>query len=223
MEVVYSGEHWRLLGELRREAVGMMRPLAEAHIGCLVYGSIARGDIHPKSDVDVYVPNPPMPTLVESALERAGVKPASRFIVKATPTAAAKGYLVVEEGRSYSFPLETPRGFEAECPRFAGCLGLEGLEEELRVPGVNKGLMIIEPTERGHLETPLVGAEGKAARLLGVSLSVVRQRVRVLSRRREVGHTGVYLKRELSPEESFGQVFREMAIRDPAIRRRRKP
>ena len=108
----------------------MMRPLAEAHIGCLVYGSIARGDIHPKSDVDVYVPNPPMPTLVESALERAGVKPSSRLIVKATPTAAAKGYLVVEEGRSYSFPLETPRGFEAEFPRFAGCLGLEELEEE---------------------------------------------------------------------------------------------
>ena len=41
IEVVYTQEHWELLSSLRGEAQSLTRPLAEAHIEALVYGSIA--------------------------------------------------------------------------------------------------------------------------------------------------------------------------------------
>jgi hypothetical protein len=56
--------------------------------------------------------------------------------------------------------------------------------------------------------------------MLNVSVDLVEERVRVLRRRDAVGRTGVYLKRELSPEESFEEVLKKLGERDPIIRRR---
>jgi len=94
------------------------------------------------------------------------------------------------------------------------------VEAGLRVPGVDKRLMLIEPTPGGHVESHVAGREGEVAKLLGVGINIVLERVRTLERRRRVGRTGVYLKRVLSPEESFSEVLRELSLSRPALRRR---
>ena len=220
MEVRYAEERWRLLKGLRSMAAEMMRPLDYVHVETLVYGSIARGDVSPGSDIDIFIPSPPAPAIIEAALDRAGITPASREIVQATPSYAAKAYIYLDDLRGYSFPLVDLRPNESEFYAFAGSLSLARLEEGVRVPGVDKRLMLIEPTAEGHVESPIASSEGRVAKLLGVDTRIVRERVRTLERRRRVGRTGVYLKRALSPEEGFGEVFRELSRSRPALRRR---
>jgi predicted nucleotidyltransferase len=220
LEVTYGEARWRLLEALRREALGMLRPLVAAHLEPLVYGSMARGDVNPRSDVDVYVPRPPAPAVLEAALERAGIRIAHREIVQATPSYAAKAYLYTGDRRGYSYPLVELRPSEAEFYAFAGALDHRGLLQGLRAPGVDKRLMLIEPTEAGHAESPVKGVEGAVAARLGVDIRVVLERVRTLERRGRVGRTGVYVKRELAPDEDVSTVFMELAEGRPALRRR---
>jgi predicted nucleotidyltransferase len=219
-EVTYSEGRWRLLDELRAEAVERMEPLVEAHFEPLVYGSIARGDVKRGSDIDIYVPSPPSPTLIEAALERRGVTLIHREIIQATPSYAAKVYLYTGDRRGYSYPLVDLKPNEAEFYAFAGSLSHRGLTQGLRVPGVDKRLMLIEPTAEGHKESPVKGQEGPVASKLGVDIRIVLERVRTLERRDKVGRTGVYLKRELAGDEDVSTVFNELADSKPALRRR---
>lgn len=220
MEVTYDDARWRLLEALREEAADMMRPLAQRHIASIAYGSIARGDVHQGSDVDIFIPNPPTATILETFIESAGYTPIHREIIQATPTYAAKAYIHVAEDRSYSFPLVKLRAREREFYGFAGSVTPEQLEQGQRVPGVNKRLQLIEPTEKGHTETTIQGNEGATAKRLGVGVAVVLDRVRTLRRRDRVGRTGVYLKRSLAPDETFGDTYAQLARKRPAIRRR---
>ena len=220
VEVTYGAERWRLFGRLRSEAAEMMRPLADRQIDARAYGSIARGDVSEGSDIDIFIPRPPAPALIEASLERSGISSTVREIVQATPSYAAKGYIYIGERRSYSFPLVDLRTVELEFYGFAGSVNIAQIEGALRVPGVDKRLMLIEPTEQGHLESPVQGREGVVAKILGVSVAVVLDRVRTLRRRERVGRTGVFLKRVLAPEEGFGEVLRQISRSRPAVRRR---
>lgn len=219
-QVIYSEEHWRNLAKLRLSASEMMKSLVDAHIYCIVYGSIARGDTSDGSDIDVYLPNPPSPTMIEATLESTGIRSNKREIVQATPNYAAKGYIYIDELKSYSFPLVPLRPSEEDFTGFAGRITYDELAKKQRVPGVNKDLVLIEPNEQGHTETPIKGIEGIVAKKLGVDTTIVHQRQRTLERRMRVGRTGVYIKRELGPDESFGTVFNEIANGNAAIRRR---
>ncbi len=220
VEVTYDEWRWRLLGGLRGEAQTLMHPLASAHIECLAYGSVARGDVKPTSDVDIFIPDPPAPEIIEAALERGGITAAERVIVQATPGYAAKGYLYTGERRGYSFPLVRLLPAERDFYGFAGSVSLKQLDGGIRIPGVDKRLMLIEPTARGHVESPIRGREGEVARLLGVDARIVQERVRTLERRRTVGRTGVFLKHSLEPGESFGEALRLLSLRRPAVRKR---
>jgi predicted nucleotidyltransferase len=218
--VTYSENQWKTLRKLRAEAAEMMSPLADAHLYCIVYGSIARGDVSDNSDIDVYLPTPPSPTLIEATLESKNIWYSRREIVQATPSYAAKAYIYLDEFKSYSFPLVPLLPSEEDFTGFAGRINYNQLMDKLRVPGVNKDLMLIEPIELGHVETPIKGIEGIVAKKLGVDTRIVYQRERTLERRKKVGRTGVYIKRELSANESFGAVFNELSRNDSAIRRR---
>ncbi len=218
--VIYSEAHWRTLAGLREQAKNMMKPLNDAHLRCIVYGSIARGDVKETSDIDVYLPTPPSSTLIEATLESAGIRASERELIQATPSYAAKAYIYLDELRSYSFPLVSLTPSEADFTGFAGRITYQQLVDDIRVPGVNKDLIFIEPTETGHTETPIRGIEGIAAKKLGVDTRIVYQRQRVLERREHVGRTGVYIKRQLAPSESFETIFNEIAKNDSAIRRR---
>ncbi len=219
-EVVYSNMHWERLGEQRDRAISMLRPLHDSHITCFVYGSIARGDTSEGSDIDVFIPAPPSPTMIEAVLESSGIRYGGRQIIQATPSYAAKGYIIIDDKHGYSFPLVDMRSNEAEFTRFAGQVGLADLENNVRVPGVNKELHLIEPTNTGHTETSVQGVEGLVARKLGVGIRIVNERVRALKRREKVGRTGVFIKRDLGPDESFSSVFQELIRSKPALRRR---
>ncbi len=219
-QVVYTDNHWNTLRRLRDEAASMMKPLVDAHIFCIVYGSIARGDVSETSDIDVYLPSPPSPTIIEATLESAGIRYNSREIVQATPSYAAKGYIYLDELKSYSFPLVPLRASEEDFTGFAGRINYDQLKDDTRVPGVNKELIFIEPNITGYTETPIRGIEGLVAKKLGVDTLIVSQRQRILERRERVGRTGVYIKRELAPSESFSSVFNDLTRGDSAIRRR---
>ena len=220
MEIRYEEARWSLLRSLRDEAAQMMRPLADRHLQPLAYGSIARGDVKQGSDVDIFVPATSSPTIIEATIEAAGYTPVSREIIQATPTYAAKGYIHINENRSYSFPLVELRPMEREFYGFAGTATFLQIQEGTRVSGVDKRLMLIEPTESGHIETPIQGREGDTAKKLGIGAAVIRDRVRILTRRERVGRTGVYLKRSLSPDETFGDIYHKLGKTRPPLRRR---
>ena len=222
LEVVYSAEHWALLQKLRAKALQLMEALAKFNIETIIHGSIARGDVTEKSDVDVFIPNPPSSFLIETALEQAGIPVNRRLIVQATPTYAMKGHIEIDEKTSVSFPLMTMRKIEREFYKFGGEITLENLKANMRVAGVDKRLMLIEPTEKGHRESGIVGREEHVAKILKISVETVLDRVHALLRRDEIGRTGVFIERELTEGETFELALKKLAEENPAVRRRLK-
>lgn len=222
VEVVYDAKRWKLLSGLRAKAVEIMEALERTHLLSIVHGSITRGDVDAKSDIDVFVPDAPSSFLIENALERARYGINRRFIVQATPTYAAKGYIELDPQRTVSFSLMKLRPTERDFYRFGGEATLETLKQNVRVAGVDKRLMLIEPTSKGHVETSIVDREEDVAKFLGVSIETVLDRVHALIRRDRVGRTGVFVKRELTSDETFEMVLKQLADENPAVRRRLK-
>jgi len=220
LEVIYDRERWKLLSHFRAEASPIMEALQEAHIISAVHGSIARGDVSPKSDIDVFVPQVVSSFAIETALAKAAVPISGRVLVQATPTYSIRGYIQIGEQRHVSFPLSRLRRTEREFYRFGGEATLEMLRGKTRTPGVDKRLMLIEPTANGHVESSVTGREEPVATLLGVSVDTVLNRVRTLLRRDKVGRTGRFIERELSPDETFESALKKLADENPAVRRR---
>ncbi len=220
VEVVYSEKHWRLLLKLRQEATEIMGALEKGSLSCITHGSLARGDVSINSDIDVFIPDPSGSFLIESALERAGLTVNQRLLVQATPTYAAKGYIELAPQRVVSFPLMKMRSLERDFYRFGGEATRQNLRKDERVAGVDKRLMLIEPTQRGHVESSIVDRENAVAKLLGVSVETVLDRVHALLRRDEVGRTGVFVKRELASDETFEMALQRLVDENPAVRRR---
>ncbi len=222
VEVIYDKKRWKLLRELRSKTVQTIEILEKFHLRSIVHGSIARGDVSETSDIDIFLPDPPSSFIIETSLERSGVPVNRRIVVQATPLYAVKGYIEIDKQRCISFPLAKLRPVEKDFYKFGGEASLSMLRKDVRVPGVDKRLMLIEPTSEGHVESAVVGREEVVANLLGVSLNTVLDRVRALLRRDEVGRTGVFIERELSPDETFELVLKKLADQNPAVRRRLK-
>jgi predicted nucleotidyltransferase len=221
-EVVYNSARWILLREYREEATRIMTALESSHLQTLTHGSIARGDVNEKSDIDIFIPNPQSSFAVETALTKAEIPINARFVVQATPTYAMKAYIEVDARTSVSFPLMCMRTVEREFYKFGGEVDLDHLRAGTRVAGVDKRLMLIEPTERGHTESSIIGREEHAARILAVSAQTVLDRVHALLKRDEVGRTGVFIKKELATDETFEGTMKRLADENPAVRRRIK-
>jgi hypothetical protein len=219
-EVVYSSERWALLEALRGKAMQIMLALEVFCLRALVHGSVARGDVNVNSDVDVFIAELPSSFLVETALERAGVSVNSRLLVQATPNYAMKAHIEVDSKLSVSFPLMRMRRVEREFYRFGGEVNIQQLKTGVRSVGVDKRLMLIEPSEKGHVESSIIGREEQAAKRLGVSAETVLDRVHALLKRDEVGRTGVFVKRELAFEETFELALKRLVDENPAVRRR---
>ncbi len=221
-EVTYTGSHWTLLGELRGEAIKVMTALEQSHLASVTHGSVARGDVKKGSDVDVFIPEVQNSFLVETVLEQANIPAIARLIVQATPNYAMKAHIEVGEGVTISFPLMHMRRVEREFYKFGGEIDLGKLKANARVPGVDKRLMLIEPTGEGHVESSIVGKEQAAANILGISAETVLDRTHTLLKRDTVGRTGVFIKKDLAPDETFELVLKKFAELNPAVRRRMK-
>ena len=222
VEILYEKKRWKLLKELRLKTVMIMEKLDNCHLCSIVHGSIVRGDVTETSDIDVFLPDPPSSFIIETALERSGFSGYLRTIVQATPIYALKGHIELDHQSSLSFPLVKLRPVEKEFYRFGGEAQLSTLREDKRVPGVDKRLMLIEPTTQGHVESAIVGREEEVSNILDVSLNTVLDRVRALLRRDAVGRTGVFIEKELAPDETFEQAMKKLADHNPAVRRRVK-
>jgi uncharacterized protein len=220
--VTYSNLRWSQLKALREKAVPVIDALEQFHLQCVVHGSVARGDVNQSSDVDVFVPEVQNSFLVETALEKAMIQINSRLLVQATPTYAMKAHIEIDECTTVSFPLMGMRRVEREFYRFGGEINLAQIRANVRVAGVDKRLMLIEPTLKGHVENCVIGREEQVACLLGISAETVSDRVRALLKRDSVGRTGVFLKKELAPDETFELALKKLSDANAAVRRRMK-
>ncbi|MEM1538444.1 MAG: nucleotidyltransferase domain-containing protein [Candidatus Nezhaarchaeales archaeon] len=219
VDVIYDDTRWCLLKKLRSKAEAIMKTLCDDGLNTIAHGSLARGDVDAQSDVDVVIPYVVPSFKVELALEKAGFHVIRRLITMATPYHALKAHLYLDELTTVTFPLVKLNPMERDFYRFGGEVTLDNLVKGVRVPGIDKRLMLIEPTPIGHREIPIRGIEAEVARKLGVSINVVLERERVLIRRDKIGRTGVYVKRYLMPHEGFEEVLESLADRDPAIKR----
>jgi hypothetical protein len=220
--VTYTSDLWLLLEQFRKKALRIMESIEKTHVETLVHGSIARGDVSEKSDIDIFIPTQVSSFAVETTLEKAGIPVNRRLVVQATPSYAMKATIEVDENTSITFPLMRLRKVEREFYRFGGEANSDTVRKGLRTPGVDKRLMLIEPTEKGHVESTVVGREEHVAKTLGIAVETVQDRVHALLRRDEVGRTGVFIKQELAPNETFEMALRKLVKENPAVRRRLK-
>jgi len=220
VEIYYDRKHWQHLSRLRSKAFELMEVLERANISVVTHGSVARGDVNASSDIDIFLPAPSSSFSIELVLERAGLRPKRRSLIQATPYYAVKGYIEVDEGQVVSFPLMRMRRVEREFYRYGGEITLEMLRMNKRVVGVDKRLMLIEPTEKGHTESAIVGEEEETARVLHVSTETVLDRVHALLRREKIGRTGVFIERVLPQDETFEGALKKLVESRPEVKRR---
>jgi uncharacterized protein len=220
VEVIYNKERWLLLESYRTKAQQIVEALESRHLQTVVHGSLARGDVNKRSDIDVFLPNAPSSFQVETALEAANLPIQTRMLIQATPLYAVKAHIELEEATTVSFPLMRMRKVEREFYKFGGELTQPQLAQNLRVCGVDKRLMLIEPTEKGHIESSIIGREETIAKTLEISAETVLDRVRALTKRHAVGRTGVFIKRELASDETFEMALKRLSEENPAVRRK---
>jgi len=101
--IVYSQDHWNLLTAKRERGLEVIERLVRYGLKPILYGSVARGDVKPSSDVDIFIPEIVPSYRIEVALDEFSV--IERKIVQATPNYAIKGEFVLEDDTTVSFPL----------------------------------------------------------------------------------------------------------------------
>ncbi len=214
-EVRYSDERWKLLEELRKKARRVVETLSNLGLEGWVHGSVARGDVRKGSDVDVFVPQPVSPHTVDALVESAPYEVLKVVATLPTPRDCVRVKVKMEGDVEVTVPVTTPSDRELEFYDFSGKLTPEALDRDERVPGVNKQLRMIEPRPWGHVEYSILGREGEVASKLGISVQLVNERIKALTRRDKVGVQGVHAKVEGRPGEPTVELLRRLARSNP--------
>lgn len=218
-EILYNDQHWEIFYQKRELAHDIMKVLS--NFTPFVHGSIARGDVKSSSDIDIIFPQSMDEYQLIQPLETINYDIKERWLEQATPLSAIKAHLVLSPEITITIPLIPFYPRELEFYDFGGKIGLSEVKNRIRVPGINKKLLLITPNEHGHTEYRVTEQNaGIAAKILGISISTILERIRVLERRDKIGRTGMYIKRLVPPDQSFGQVLNEISSNIPASRRR---
>ncbi|MHA1409487.1 MAG: nucleotidyltransferase domain-containing protein [Candidatus Odinarchaeia archaeon] len=220
-EVIYSKNHWELLSNLRNKAKTIMETLQKTNINSYLHGSIARGDVHNKSDIDIVILSEIPSFRIELALSEK-YEIINREIIQATPNHSIKGHIHLDENTTVTFPLVKFSEREYLFYKFGGIIEINEIKQNIRVAGVNKKLLLIKPTEKGHIEFPIINQEARANKILNLNPAIIQERIRVLSKRDKLGRTGIYLREQLNPEDTFENKLKELADHNPEIRHRIK-
>ena len=221
-EVIYSDEHWALLNRKRAEGLKIIDTLIRCGFSNpILHGSVARGDVSENSDVDVSLLCPYSVGMIKLCLERNGYTIYDIKIVQPTPKHTPKVYIYLDpmEKHSVSIPLAELNYIELEYYKFSGFITKEDISRGKRVRGVNKRLLLIIPTERGHIEMPVIGNEGYVSRELGVPIEVVKDRIEALTRRAEEGHTGLFIEKSVPVFMEFEQFIEKLCRENSAFRK----
>ncbi len=187
----------------------------------MVHGSLARGDVDVKSDIDIIIPITVSTQMIEASLGLAGFDIVFREIVQATPMHSPKAHLFLdpEQKIAVTIPLSTFRTLEGEFYTYGGTESSVQLEQGIRKKGCTKKLTLVMPNELGHREFSIIGREAEVAEILRISPGIIRERVRVLGRRDEIGRTGNFLTLPVSPGMSFEEELLKESRSNPALRR----
>jgi uncharacterized protein len=210
-EIIYSEAHWTLLKSLRTKALVIVGLFHQNGLETLTYGSIARGDIKISSDIDIFLKQQIPSYRIELILEGAGIQILEKKIIQATPNDVVKGHFILPDDICLTFYLSNLGKLGLEFYNFGGSVSYQELTNDDRKPGINKQLILIEPTEKGHIESLLMDKQFSAADILKVSQKMIDQRIRVLNRRDKVGRTGVFINQSLDVSENVEEKLREMA------------
>ncbi|MCD6562584.1 MAG: nucleotidyltransferase domain-containing protein [Thermoproteales archaeon] len=217
--IIYDEKHWRRLSTFRKKALKIMKILKKHNIDSLVIGSIARGDIHEKSDIDIIILNYIPSFIVENILISSGYQIFFKNLVQATPNSIVKANIYIDENTSISIPLSKLTEKDYEFFKFAGSLSLDGIIKNTRVPGINKKLLLIKPIKKGHIEYSIISREYNVAKILGISPRIIFEREKMLLRRDEIGRTGIFLKINVPPDKNIEDIARETAKKNPYLRK----
>jgi len=221
-EIIYDNNHWTLISKYRMNAKKILYALIKSKLTPSIYGSVARGDVTKNSDIDIIIPEVFSSFQIESSLERLDIPVQNRYIIQATPSHAIKAYIELDSVTTISFPLTRLYKVEREFYKFGGEINLEQIDSNKRVHGVDKRLMLIEPTKTGHIERGISGIENYVAKIIGISTQTVLNRVNILQKREETGRTGVFIKKFVPINLTFELVLKKLADKNPAVRRRLK-
>jgi hypothetical protein len=219
-KILYSKTTWDLIHSKRENAIKILEVLSRVEVNPYAYGSIARGDVNKSSDIDLIFLKKVPPYKIEFLLSEAGYKNFRRELIMATPNDSIKLYIYISELESITIPLTPLDKTSYEFYDFGGKVDLKQLKANKRVPGVNKRLVFVKPTSKGHKEYSIFNREHLIAKKLKISMDTINERKNVLLRREKYGRTGVFLKKELSRNETPYEVLNKIARKNSIVRKK---
>ncbi|MHA2400912.1 MAG: nucleotidyltransferase domain-containing protein [Promethearchaeota archaeon] len=218
--ITYSDKNWSLLKQKRVIAKDLLEIFNKEGLDPYVHGSVARGDVHEDSDVDIVFIQQIPSFQIEYILNKHGLTNFFREIIMATPLDTIKLYIHLSELESITIPLSKFDTKYIEFYNFGGKINLLELLSEVRVSGIDKRLVLIKPNSQGHEEISIIGNEVYSAKEVGVSIETINGRKKILLRREQHGRTGVFLKRELQLHESTEEVLKNLAKTKSIVRKK---
>jgi hypothetical protein len=215
---IYREKDWAMLKSKREKALKILKifEIFKPYI----YGSIARGNVHEESDIDVIFLNQIPPFQIEMVLEKNGITNYYKEIIIATPQDSIRLYIHVSELECITVPLTRLGKKNLQFYAFGGKIDLNQLKQDIRVPGIDKRLVLIKPTLMGHDEVSVIGNEHLAAKEVGINITTVTERERVLLRREKHGRTGVFFKQQIDASESTEEVLKKIANKNSLVRKK---
>ncbi len=218
--ITYSENHLKLLHQKRERSKLLLEMFFKEGLNPFIYGSIARGDVHNDSDIDIVLIQSIAPYQIEIILDKNGFNNYFREIIMATPTDTLKLYIYLNELESITIPLSKFDKKSREFYDFGGKINLNQIKNSIRVPGLDKRLVLIQPTSDGHEEYSIIGNENLAAKQLNVSIDLINERKKVLLKREKKGRTGVFLKRPIAIRETTELVLKKLSNKNSIVRKK---